>query len=94
MAGFGGALNAPLVGVTPYMGFDMLLFAFITVILGGLGSIKGTAVSSLIMGQVMTVGSTIYAPLGWVGPFIVMFVVILFRPTGLYGVKGKAFGFE
>lgn len=94
LAGFGGALNAPLVGVTPYMGFDMLLFAFITVILGGLGSIKGTAVSALIMGQVMTVGSTIYAPLGWVGPFIVMFVVILFRPTGLYGVKGKAFGFE
>ena len=94
LAGFGGALNAPLVGVTPYMGFEMLLFAFITVILGGLGSIKGTLVSALIMGQVMSVGGTIYGPLGFVGPFIVMFVVILFRPTGLYGVKGRAFGFE
>ena len=94
LAGFGGALNAPLVGVTPYMGFKMLLFAFITVILGGLGSIKGTLVSSLIMGQVMSVGGTIYGPLAFVGPFIVMFVVILFRPTGLYGVKGRAFGFE
>ena len=94
LAGFGGALNAPLVGVTPYMGFEMLLFAFITVILGGLGSIKGTLVSSLIMGQVMSVGGTIYGPLAFVGPFIVMFVVILFRPTGLYGVKGRAFGFE
>lgn len=94
LAGFGGALNAPLVGVTPYMGFDMLLFAFITVILGGLGSIKGTLVSALIMGQVISVGGTVYAPLAFVGPFIVMFVVILFRPTGLYGVKGKAFGFE
>lgn len=94
LAGFGGALNSPLVGVTPYMGFDMLLFAFITVILGGLGSIKGTLVSALIMGQVISVGGTVYGPLAFVGPFIVMFVVILFRPTGLYGVKGRAFGFE
>jgi branched-subunit amino acid ABC-type transport system permease component len=90
----GLALNSPLVGIAPYMGFDMLLFAFITVILGGLGSIKGTLVSALIMGQVMSVGGTIYGPLAFVGPFIVMFVVILFRPTGLYGVKGRAFGFE
>jgi branched-subunit amino acid ABC-type transport system permease component len=94
LAGFGGALNSPLVGVTPYMGFDMLLFAFITVILGGLGSIKGTLISALIMGQVISVGGTLYGPLAFVGPFMVMFVVILFRPTGLYGVKGRAFGFE
>jgi len=94
LAGFGGALNAPLSGVFPYMGFDMLLFAFITVILGGLGSIKGTLVSALIMGQVVSVGGTIYTSLGWVGPFMVMFIVILFKPTGLYGVKGRAFGFE
>jgi len=94
LAGFGGALNSPLVGVTPYMGFDMLLFAFITVILGGLGSIKGTLVSALILGQVISVGGTIYAPLAFVGPFMVMFIVILFKPTGLYGVRGRAFGFE
>lgn len=94
LAGFGGALHAPFRGVTPYMGFDMLLFAFITVILGGLGSLKGTLVSAAILGQVISVGGTIYAPLASVGPFIVMFVVILVKPTGLYGVKGKAFGFE
>lgn len=94
LAGFGGALNAPLSGIFPYMGFDMLLFAFITVILGGLGSIKGTLVSALIMGQVVSVGGTMYTSLGWVGPFMVMFIVILFKPTGLYGVKGRAFGFE
>jgi len=94
LAGFGGALNSPLVGVTPYMGFDMLLFAFITVILGGLGNIKGTLVSALILGQVISVGGTIYGPFAFVGPFMVMFTVILFKPTGLYGVKGRAFGFE
>ena len=94
LAGFGGGLNAPLVGVAPYMGFEMLLFAFTTVILGGLGSIKGTLVSALILGQVISVGAAFYSPLSHVGPFVVMFIVILFRPTGLFGVKGRAFGFE
>ena len=93
LAGFGGVLNSALVGVTPYMGFEMLLYGFVTVILGGLGSLKGTLVSALILGQVISVGGTIYGPLAMVGPFVVMFVVILFRPTGLYGVKTRAFGF-
>ena len=93
LAGLGGSLNAPLTMTGPYMGFDMLLFAFITVILGGLGSIKGTLVSALILGQVISVGGTIWSPLAFVAPFIVMFVVILWRPTGLFGVTGKAFGF-
>ncbi|MBW1973779.1 MAG: branched-chain amino acid ABC transporter permease [Deltaproteobacteria bacterium] len=94
LAGLGGALNAPLTMTGPYMGFDMLLFAFITVILGGLGSIKGTLVSALILGQVISIGGTIWSPLSFVAPFVVMFFVILIRPTGLYGVAGKAFGFE
>jgi branched-chain amino acid transport system permease protein len=94
LAGFGGCLHSPLVGVRPYMGFDMLLLAFVTVILGGLGSLKGTLISAAILGQVISVGGTLYSPLSSVGPFIVMFIVILLKPTGLYGVKGKAFGFE
>jgi len=88
LAGLGGALNAPLVMVGPYMGFDMLLYAFITVILGGLGSIKGTLISALIIGQVISVGGTIWSPLSFVAPFIVMFLVILIKPTGLFGIKG------
>ena len=94
LAGLGGALNAPLIMVGPYMGFDMLLYAFVTVILGGLGSIKGTLVSAIILGQVISVGGTIWAPLSYLAPFVVMFFVILIKPTGLFGVAGKAFGFE
>ncbi len=62
--------------------------------LGGLGSIKGTMVSALILGQVISVGGTLWSPLSFVAPFVVMFIVILVKPTGLYGVRGKAFGFE
>ena len=91
-AGLGGALNAPLVMVGPYMGFDMLLFAFITVILGGLGSIKGTMVAALILGQVVSVGGTVWGPLSFVGPFVVMFVIILIKPNGLFGVKSSLQG--
>jgi branched-subunit amino acid ABC-type transport system permease component len=94
VAGMGGALNAPMIMVGPYMGFDMLLLSFITVILGGLGSVKGTMVSALIMGQVMSVGGTIWSPLTFIAPFMVMFVVILVKPTGLYGVKGASFGYD
>jgi len=94
LAGLGGALNAPLIMIGPYMGFDMLLFGFVTVILGGLGSIKGTLVSALILGQMISVGGTIWSPLAYLGPFVVMFFVLLIKPTGLFGIAGKAFGFE
>ena len=91
MGGLGGALNAPFVMVGPYMGFDYLLFAFTTVILGGLGSMKGTMISALILGQVVSIGGTIYPSLSYMGPFFIMFFVILFRPTGLFGIKSRAF---
>ena len=94
LAGLGGTLNAPIVMVHPYMGFEIILFAFATAVLGGLGSIKGTLVSALIMGQVMSLGAMFWTPLAYVAPFMLLFVVIIFRPTGLYGVKSKAFGFE
>ncbi len=94
LAGLGGALNAALIMVGPYMGFDMLLYAFVTVILGGLGSIKGTLVSAIILGQVISIGGTVWAPLAYMAPFVVMFFVILIKPTGLFGIEGKAFGFE
>jgi len=93
-AGLGGALNAPLIMVGPYMGFDMLLLSFITVIVGGLGSVKGTALSAILIGQVISIGGTIWAPLSFVAPFMCMFIVILVKPTGLLGVKGAAYGFE
>lgn len=94
LGGLGGALNSPFIMVGPYMGYDFLLFGFTTVILGGLGSLKGTMVSALILGQLVSVGGTIWGPLSYVGPFIVMFIVILIKPTGLFGIKSKAFGFE
>jgi branched-chain amino acid transport system permease protein len=67
------------------MGLEVLAFAFMVVIIGGLGSIKGTLVSAVIVGQVVSLGSLIYAPLAQMAPFAIMLLILLVKPTGLYG---------
>lgn len=85
LSGLAGALHAPLIMVDPQMGLEVLAFAFMVVIIGGLGSIKGTLISSFIVGQVVSLGSLVYAPLAQMAPFAVMLLVLLLRPTGLFG---------
>jgi len=87
LSGLGGGLHAPLVMVDPHMGLEMLPFVFMVVIIGGLGSIKGTLVSSLIVGQVISLGSLVWAPLANMAPFATMMIILLIKPTGLYGSK-------
>jgi branched-chain amino acid transport system permease protein len=87
LSGLAGALHAPLIMVDPEMGLEVLAFVFMVVIIGGLGSIKGTLVSALIVGQVISLGSIIYAPLAQMAPFAIMLLILLIKPTGLYGSK-------
>ena len=85
LSGLAGGLYAPLIMVDPQMGLEVLAFVFMVVIIGGLGSIKGTLVSAFIVGQVVSLGSLIYAPLAQMAPFAVMLLILLVKPTGLYG---------
>ena len=85
LSGLAGGLHAPLIMVDPQMGIEVLAFVFMVVIIGGLGSIKGTLVSAFIVGQVVSIGSLIYAPLAQVAPFAIMLLILLMKPTGLYG---------
>lgn len=85
LSALAGALHAPLIMVDPQMGLEVLAFAFMIVIIGGLGSIKGTLVSSVLVGQIVSIGSLIYAPLALMAPFAAMILILLYRPTGLYG---------
>ncbi len=85
LSGLAGGLHGPLIMVEPQMGLEVLAFAFMVVIIGGLGSIKGTLVSSFLVGQVVSIGSLIYAPLAAMAPFAVMLLVLLVWPTGLFG---------
>ena len=85
LSGLAGGLHAPLIMVDPQMGIEVLAFVFMVVIIGGLGSIKGTLVSAFIVGQVVSIGSLIYAPLAQMAPFAIMLLILLIKPTGLYG---------
>jgi len=87
LSGLAGGLHASLIMVDPQMGIEVLAFVFMVVIIGGLGSIKGTLASAFIVGQVVSLGSLIYAPLAQMAPFAVMLVILLIKPTGLYGSK-------
>ena len=85
LSGLAGGLHAPLIMVDPHMGLEVIAFVFMVVIIGGLGSIKGTLVSALLVGQVISIGSLIYAPLAQMAPFAIMLLILLLKPTGLYG---------
>ncbi len=85
LSALAGGLYAPLIMVDPQMGLEVLAFAFMVVIIGGLGSIKGTLVSSFLVGQVVSLGSIVYAPLAQMAPFAIMLLILLVRPTGLFG---------
>ena len=85
LSGLAGGLHAPLIMVDPQMGLEVLAFAFMIVIIGGLGSIKGTLVSAFLVGQVVSLGSLLYAPLAQTAPFAIMLLILLIKPTGLYG---------
>jgi branched-chain amino acid transport system permease protein len=85
LSGLAGGLHAPLIMVEPTMGLEVLAFVFMVVIIGGLGSIKGTLISALIVGQVVSLGSLVYAPMAQMAPFAIMLLILLIKPTGLYG---------
>jgi branched-chain amino acid transport system permease protein len=87
LSGLAGGLHASLIMVDPQMGLEVLAFVFMVVIIGGLGSIKGTLASAFIVGQVISLGSLVYAPLAQMAPFAVMLLILLVKPTGLYGSK-------
>lgn len=86
LAGLAGLFFAMSQGVSYDMGLDPLLLAFAIVILGGMGSIKGSVVGAYIVGTLETVTTTmIDSRMTGIVALIIMFLVIIVRPNGLYG---------
>jgi branched-chain amino acid transport system permease protein len=89
LAGFAGALAGPYFGsVTPGMGFDMQLNAFIIVVVGGIGSLDGSLVGSLLIGVATAIVSYYFSSFAVLVNVAVMAVVLLVRPQGLFGEAG------
>ncbi len=91
LAGLSGVLLAPIYSVFPTMGMDFILLAFSVVIVGGMGSIKGTVIAGLVLSQVQSI-SSLYIPPSWTDPlvFAIMVAVLMIRPQGLFGGLGHA----
>lgn len=86
LAGIGGAFTAPLQSVTPELGNQVVVVAFVVVVIGGLGSFVGAFVGAMLIGLLIALG-TIVVPggAGQLFPFLAMIVVLLLRPEGLFG---------
>jgi len=88
LGGLAGALNAPFAGVNPDMGLQILIFAFVTVVVGGLGSYWGAVAGGLLIGVVYSLTSLFFPQFAQVAVFSLMALVLLVRPTGLLGSGG------
>ncbi len=107
LAGFAGVIAAPIFAIEPGMGDNILIIAFVVIIIGGIGSIRGAFLAALLVGLFDTLGRTllteglelVFPPSvsTQVGPalasmliYILMAVILVFRPQGLLPAKGAA----
>jgi branched-chain amino acid transport system permease protein len=85
LAGFAGVLAAPIINVTPLMGSHLIIVVFAVVVIGGMGSIMGSIVTGLGLGVIEGLTRVFYPPGSEVVVFVVMVIVLLLRPAGLFG---------
>ena len=88
LAGLAGILAAPMYGVYAEMGVTIIIQSFVVVVVGGMGSLAGAVVAGLLIGEVVGLTTLFVPKLAEIMVFIVMAVVLLVRPSGLFGEAG------
>ncbi|HWA38269.1 MAG TPA: branched-chain amino acid ABC transporter permease [Burkholderiales bacterium] len=91
MAALGGALFGPITNVHPAMGAEIITVAFVVVVIGGLGSFWGVVLAALLVGVVRGVTIHFVPAAGEASMYILMFLVLMFRPRGLLGERIEKF---
>ena len=94
LAAFAGMISAPISAVFPGMGNQILIVCFVVIVIGGMGSVKGAMVASLLIGLVDTFGKVLHLEIGGLKllpelssmtVYLLMAVVLLWRPEGIFG---------
>jgi branched-chain amino acid transport system permease protein len=85
LAALAGVLAAPVLQVQPLMGSNLIITVFAVVVIGGMGSIAGSIVTGLLLGLVEGLTRVFYAPASSTVVFVVMAIVLVIRPAGLFG---------
>ena len=87
LAAVGGVAAGPVLGLYPGMDFDILVPAFIVITVGGMGSLRGAFVGSLLIGEADTFGKAYLPGAALFLIYLVMAAILLLRPQGLFGIK-------
>lgn len=85
LAAFAGVLAAPIYQVSPLMGQNLIIVVFAVVVIGGMGSIMGSIVTGLLLGVIEGLTRVFYPEASSTVVFVVMAIVLLIRPAGLFG---------
>jgi branched-chain amino acid transport system permease protein len=85
LAAFAGVVAAPIYSVSPVMGSEMIITVFAVVVIGGMGSIMGSILTGLMLGMVEGLTKVVYPPASSTVVFLIMVVVLLVKPAGLFG---------
>ena len=85
LAGFAGVLAAPIIQVQPLMGQNLIIVVFAVVVIGGMGSIMGSILTGLGLGVIEGLTKVFYPEFSSTVVFLVMVIVLLIRPAGLFG---------
>ena len=88
-AGYAGIVNAPVVSLTPNMGDNILIETFVVVVIGGVGSFPGAVIGGILSGEVLSITSMIDPAYSQVMLYAIMTLVLVLRPQGLLGVRGR-----
>jgi branched-chain amino acid transport system permease protein len=87
LAALAGIVVAPISTVYPGMGDQMLILSFVVVVLGGIGSVTGAAIGALLIGFADTFGQVLFPAAASISIYLVMAVVLLWRPHGILGAR-------
>jgi branched-chain amino acid transport system permease protein len=85
LAAFGGVMGGPILGGYAGMDFELLPLAFVVVIVGGMGSLKGALIGAIAVGMIDNFGKALVPELSYFTLFAPMVLVLAIKPTGLYG---------
>jgi branched-chain amino acid transport system permease protein len=83
LAALAGMIAAPMASVYPGMGGQVLIICFVVVVIGGVGSISGAFIASLLVGFVDTFGKVLFAQYSGIGIYVLMALILVWRPQGL-----------
>jgi branched-chain amino acid transport system permease protein len=89
LAAFAGMIAAPVASVFPGMGNQILIISFVVVVIGGIGSIKGAFLGSLLIGLADTFGQVFAPQLAGMTVYVLMAAVLVWRPAGLFGGNAR-----